>query len=175
MKPLYGDKIELMYTDTDSFVYFIETDDLYKDMYEHKDIFDLSDVQIEEYKDNSNKKVVGKMKDETGMIPVIEWIALKPKLYSFLIEGDDKMHVKCKGITRGVSKKLKHEQFRNCLHTNKILHQDQVRIQMFKRHVYTLYSEKVALSNYDDKMYRLNNYEAYSYGHYMIDSLRGGL
>ena len=35
-----------------------------------------------------------------------------------------------------------------------------MRIMMFRRHVYTLKCNKVALSNFDDKMYRTSNYEA---------------
>ena len=58
--------------------------------------------------------------------------------------------------------------FTECARNCKDVDIKQVRIQMFKRQVYTLETRKKGLSNYDDKMYRLNNYEAYSYGHYKI-------
>ena len=45
MKPMYGDNIELLYTDTDSLVYNIKTDDLFKDMAEHDDYFDFSEYK----------------------------------------------------------------------------------------------------------------------------------
>ena len=32
LKPKYGDKVRLAYTDTDSFVLYIETDDIYEDL-----------------------------------------------------------------------------------------------------------------------------------------------
>ena len=32
LKPMYGDKIRLCYTDTDSFIMYIKTDDFYKDI-----------------------------------------------------------------------------------------------------------------------------------------------
>jgi hypothetical protein len=168
MKEKYGDKCELIYTDTDSLVYDIKTDDLYSEMFEMKEYFDLSDVKIDKFKSNENKKVVGKFKDESNMIPITEFVALKPKLYSFLVHGENKKHLKAKGITRGAQKDMKHEMFTECARNCKDVDIKQVRIQMFKRQVYTLETSKKGLSNYDDKMYRLNNYEGYSYGHYKI-------
>eukprot|EP00760_Papus_ankaliazontas_P009483 PhM_4_TR14086/c5_g1_i4/m.107049 len=49
MQPKYNDKMELIYTDTDSFVFNIETDDLFKDMWENKHLFDLSDSKQSNY------------------------------------------------------------------------------------------------------------------------------
>ena len=37
------------------------------------------------YYDDSNKEVVGKMKDETCGVAIEEFVGLKPKMYSFLI------------------------------------------------------------------------------------------
>lgn len=67
LKKQYGDKCELLYTDTDSFLLEIETEDIYKDMAAERDLYDTSDYP----KDNplystANKKVLGKMKDECG-------------------------------------------------------------------------------------------------------------
>jgi hypothetical protein len=142
MKKKYGDKCELIYTDTDSFVYDIKTEDLYKEMYEMKEFFDLSDVKIDKFKTNENKKVIGKFKDETEMMPIVEFVALKPKLYSFKVHDEDKKHLKAKGITRGAQKDINHEMFNECS-TNCIdVDMPQVRIQMLKRQVYTLETVK---------------------------------
>jgi hypothetical protein len=161
----YGNKAELIYTDTDSFVYDVKTEDLYKDMYEDKDKFDLHEVSISKFQSNDNKKVVGKFKCETNMRPITEFVALKPKLYSFLILGDDKTHSKAKGVTKTSQKDIKHEDYKRCLETNMDQNIEQIRIQTFKRHVYTIKQNKKALSNYEDKMYRYDAYRAYSYGH----------
>ena len=47
------------------------------------------------YYDNSNKLVVGKMKDETAGIAIEEFVGLKPKMYSYLV-NDDSEHKKQK-------------------------------------------------------------------------------
>ena len=44
---------------------------------------------------NSNKLVVGKMKDETAGIAIEEFVELKPKMYSYLV-NDDSEHKKQK-------------------------------------------------------------------------------
>ena len=56
LKVKYGDKIKLIYTDTDSFVIEVETDDIYKDMYEDRHLYDFSDYP----KDHPNYNVVNK-------------------------------------------------------------------------------------------------------------------
>ena len=38
----YGDKVHLLFTDTDSLMIEVETEDFYKDMFDHKEWFDLS-------------------------------------------------------------------------------------------------------------------------------------
>ena len=43
MKPRYNENIELLMTDTDSLVYCVHTEDFYKDMYEMKMHFDMSE------------------------------------------------------------------------------------------------------------------------------------
>ena len=101
LKNKHNDKVELIYTDTDSFIIEVETDDIYKDMYENKNQYDFS-----EYPENhpnfdmSNKKVLGKFKDELKSKIITEFIALKPKMYGFefidntLIKNENK----CKGV-----------------------------------------------------------------------------
>ena len=68
-KPEYGDKIELCYTDTDSFILHIKTEDFYEDI--NNDVeewFDTSNYEIDRLLliTNKNKKVLGKFKDELG-------------------------------------------------------------------------------------------------------------
>ena len=76
LKKQYGEKCELLYTDTDSLLLEIETEDFYKDMEEKKDLYDTSDYPKEHpLHSNTNKKVLGKMKDEGAGIPIAECVS----------------------------------------------------------------------------------------------------
>ena len=84
----YGDKAELLMTDTDSLVYHIQTDDFYKDI--NKDVkkwFDTSNYPENHpsgIKTGVNKKENGKIKDEAGGLTIDEFIGLCAKLLMLL-------------------------------------------------------------------------------------------
>ena len=67
LQPMYKDKIELCYMDTDSFIIYVETDDFYKDI--SSDVnkwFDASNYSKDinrSLEKGKNKKVIGKFKD----------------------------------------------------------------------------------------------------------------
>lgn len=85
IKQKYGEKARLLFTDTDSLTYEIEADVVYKDFWNDKNKFDNSDYpEDSSYSDKSNKKVNGKSKDESGGIPVTEFIGLRSKMYSYI-------------------------------------------------------------------------------------------
>ena len=87
LKPMYGERIKLVYTDTDSFVIHIETDDLYEDLKQISDYMDFSDYPKDHPNyDTTNRKVLGKFKDEMNGNIITEFIALKPKMYAFKVE-----------------------------------------------------------------------------------------
>ena len=68
IKQKYGDKAKLLFTDTDSFMYEIQTEDFYKDISEDvKNRFDASDYPPNHpsgIPSGFNKKVLGMFKDE---------------------------------------------------------------------------------------------------------------
>ena len=84
MKPKYGDNIRMVYTDTDSFVFHTRTDDIYQDLQEINDEMDFSgyDKNHKCY-DATNKKVLGKFKDECEGKFMTGFIGLRPKCYAF--------------------------------------------------------------------------------------------
>ena len=52
-------------------------------------MFDLSNYSTKStYHNDSNKLVIGKIKDETCSVAIREFAGLKPKMYSFLIEDN---------------------------------------------------------------------------------------
>ena len=84
LKEKYNDKIQLIYTDTDSFVIEMNTDDIYKDMFENKDLYDFFEYPTDHHNYSlTNKKVLGKFKDELNSKLITELCALKPKMYFY--------------------------------------------------------------------------------------------
>ena len=69
-------------------MYETETEDVWEDFSSNKDIFDYSNYSSKsKYYDNSNKLAIGNMKDETGSVAIEEFVGLKPKMYSFLVDN----------------------------------------------------------------------------------------
>ena len=67
----------------------IKIEDVYKDFGSNKEIFDFSNYSTKsKYYADSNKFVIGKMKDETGGVATEQFIGLKPKMYSFLVDDN---------------------------------------------------------------------------------------
>ena len=74
---------ELLFADTDSLTYEIKSKDVYEEFFKQKDLFDFSNYSKDSKLFNeTNKKVIGKMKDEFGGIIIIEFVGLKSKMYS---------------------------------------------------------------------------------------------
>ena len=81
MKKKYDDKIKLFYTDTDSFIFQIETEALYNGFGDMKGHMDFSGYgKSHPCYDNTNKEVLGKFKDEHDGKIFTLYIGLKPKM-----------------------------------------------------------------------------------------------
>ncbi|KAL9984486.1 hypothetical protein ACROYT_G006784, partial [Oculina patagonica] len=142
LKKKYGENIELLYTDTDSLLLEVKTEDFYEDMLEDKESYDTSNYPLEHRLfSTKNKKVLGKMKDECAVVeedevekdgkmveikyPVLftisESVCLRPKMYS----------LDCKKICVFSSKKKKNEKnikkakgVKECVTKKKINHEN---------------------------------------------------
>ena len=74
---------ELLLTDTDSLTYEIKSENVYEEFFKWKDLFDFSNYSKDsEFFDDTNKKVIGKMRDEYGEVIIDQFIGLKSKMYS---------------------------------------------------------------------------------------------
>ena len=89
-------------------MYEIKTEDVYKDF--SKDFSNYSPKS--KYYDDSNKLVVGKMKEETGAVTIKEFVKLEQKLYSFFADGRSE-HKKAKGVNKNVVETISHSEFRD--------------------------------------------------------------
>ena len=100
IKNKYGNKTRLLSPDTDTLMYEIKTEDVYEDFSKDIDMFDFSNYSAKsKYYDNSSKLVVGKMKDETAGVAMEEFVGLKPKMYSYLVD-DNSEHKKAKSVNK---------------------------------------------------------------------------
>ena len=89
IKKKYNNRARLLFTDTDSLTYEIEAEDVYKDFWNDKDMFDNSDYpESSPYHCNVNKKIIGKFKDEACGILITEFIGLKSKMYSYIKDNE---------------------------------------------------------------------------------------
>ena len=105
IKSKYGDKAKLLFTDTDSLTYEIETKDVYRDFWNDKDRFDNSDYpENSPYFNKTNKKVIGKFKDEAAGVLVVEFVGLRSKMYSY-IKDNNKGGKTAKGIKKCIIKR----------------------------------------------------------------------
>ena len=78
IKKNYENKAKLLFTDTDSLTYEIEAKDVYQDFWKDKEMFDNSDYNENSlFFDKTNKKVIGKFKDEAAGIPITEFVGLR--------------------------------------------------------------------------------------------------
>jgi hypothetical protein len=177
IKAKYGDKAKLLFTDTDSLAYHIETNDLYQDMYDNKEEFDLSnyidkDKNERKFYCDKNKAIIGKFKDETAGVPITEFVGLASKTYS-LKTDDGKQKATAKGVKKCVKdKELKHELYKNIALGIDEKHQhivSQYNFKSEKHEIYTTKTTKIGLSSFDDKRFILDGVNSLSYGHYKIN------
>ena len=148
-------KAKLLFTDTDSLMYQIETDDFYKDILSDiKARFDTSDYPPNHKSGiltGVNKKVIGFFKDEVGGKQITHFVGLRPKLYSFKVEESSTTR-KCKGVKKAVvKKKIEFEDYVRCLFTGEKQMRSMNIIRSENHEIFSKEVNKVALSGEDDK------------------------
>ena len=168
MKPKYDNKVKLSYTDTDSFIINIKTNDFYEDIASDvENRFDTSNYEVNRpLPMGKNKNVIGLMKDELGGKVIAEFATLRPKTYSFLTD-DDKEDKKAKGTKKCVIKKMiKFNDYKKCLLNDEVIFKSQQRFISKKHDVYTENINKIALSSNDDKrIVSSDKITSYPYGY----------
>ena len=162
------DNYKLLFSDTDSFCYHLETKNIYEDMYNDRHLFDLSNYsKHSKYFSEDNKKVIGKFKDEFAGETVIEFVGLRPKLYSILSEKDNKKAIK--GVKTSISKNITHENYKQCLFSKYQLNVDYNILKNYHHSISIKKQTKIALSAFDDKRYVLKEgIYTLAYGHYDV-------
>ena len=172
VKAKYGTKAKLLFTDTDSLTYFVETEDIYRDMLMESDLYDFSAYPpTHPCFSLLNKKALGKMKDEFHSVPLLEFVGLRSKMYS-LTDGTHEKKT-AKGIQRIVTEKcLSHQLYKDCLFEMNVEYAQMRRIGSRNHQLYSIIVNKKALSPFDDKRFILDNgVDTLAHGHYRIDSI----
>ena len=170
LKPKYGDKIRLCFTDTDSLICHIETPDLHDDMAENAHWFDTSNFRPEHpLFSMMNKRVLGKFKSETADHAPFEFCGLRSKMYSLYTPSSDSTNSyrKAKGVPKSyVKKNVRHEDYLRVLNQRS---QTSCKFRSFRSHrhvVTTREMTKKCLSCIDDKRFLLDdNIHSLAYGH----------
>ena len=171
IKKALGDKAQLLFTDTDSLMYHIRGVNPYEKFWaDRAEFFDFASfAKDHKYFDAQNNKVIGKFKDEACDYQVTEFVGLRPKMYSFLLNRPDQpeKHV-AKGIQYAIAKKLKHAAYLDQLKNPHENRQANRRIGAKLHQLYSIKTEKRGLCAFDDKRVLLEDGISTAYGHFRI-------
>ena len=149
----------MLFTDIDSPTYEIKSEGVYQEFFKHKDLFDFSNYP----KDSkifyeANKKVIGKIKDESEGKIIDEFVGLKSKLYTMKnIDGKKSRTAKKSKTAKGVKIATDINEFKDNLSKKKVLRHTMRRIQGKKHKMGSYEIYKISLSFFDDKRFVLNN------------------
>ena len=184
MKPKYGGNLKQHYLDTDSLVYHIKTEDFYEDIAQDVNaIFDTSRYSKKDARPlpiGLNKKVIRLMKDELRGKIMTEFVALRPKLYTYrkLNSVEDK---RCKGIKKCMVKEtLDFDDYKKCLFDpadlemgkEESIYRSQLMFRNKKHEVHTVKVNKVALNRDDDKrVVQTDGVNTLARGHYSLSHI----
>ena len=166
LKIKYGNNVNLIYTDTDSFILKIFTDDVYEDMKNDNHLFDFSEYPKNHKCYNvKNKKKLGIFKDEKHGKILTEFCSLKPKMYSFeFIENNSiKNENKHEGVK--ISVDIFHNDYKKCLYNEEILYKEFYNLQLNKQNIYLDKIKKIALNPFESKRYWIDNINSLPYGY----------
>ena len=155
IKPKYGDKARLCYMDTDSFVIHIKTEGFYKDIADDVERwFDTSNYDEKDERPiptGKNKKVIGLFKNELGGKIMIEFCALRAKVYAYRLD-DETEKKKTKGTKKCIVKsEITFKNHMDSLFNDEVIIKSQQRFRSDHHRVYTEEVNKIALSSNDDK------------------------
>ena len=172
------EKLKVLYTDTDSLIYEIETEDIFADTAEDVEKwFDTSGYAKDHpaagigFPVGKNKNVPGVFKDECGGSMIAEFAELKAKSYSVLMD-EGSVTKRCKGVKKNVIKKeIMHEDFKTTLFSGGKMIRNQNLIRSRGHNIFTERMKKIALSADDDKRVVLEDgVSTFALGHWRLDS-----
>jgi hypothetical protein len=183
LKSKYGDNLTMCFTDTDSLLVRIQTEDIWKDFRSLANYLDISDYSEEhilfdcqeknkllDYK-HENKKRPGTFSDEMNGEVLTEMVGLRSKMYSLQsISGVPKK--RAKGVPKHIVKNsLSHDSYLECLRVRNRMSYRSNYIKSKNHQINTIRQKRIGLSPYDDKRYILDDgITTMAYGHYVLET-----
>ena len=143
---------ELLLTETDSLTYEIKSKDVYEELFKHKHLFEFSNYPKDsKFFDKTNKKVIGKMKDEPEGKMNDEFVGLKSKRCSIKNDGKES------NTTKGVNIATEFKEFKDILFNKKVVRHKMKRTESKKHKIGTYEINKISLSRFDGKRFVLDD------------------
>lgn len=180
MQKKYEENLTLLYTDTDSLIYQVKTNDFYDDLKKDPlllNMFDTSDYCDKYDIECRNKKEIGKFKDESKTDLLIEFVGLRSKVYALKFysqntnDHNTSIIKKAKGVDHTALESITLDDYFTCLTKGSIKYCSIQRFRNIKHTIYSQTLEKVALCNEDTKRYLIpNSIKTYAWGSYLINS-----
>ena len=169
------EKVHILYSDTDSLILEIQTDDFFQDTApDVEKWFDTSGYPKDHFAVKNgfpvgkNKKVLGMFKDEAGGKIIREFVGLRAKCYSIQIK-EAKSIKKAKGTKKNVTKFISHQNFKDVLFGRDFPPLENVSLRSHSHEIYTETIRKVALSGEDDKrVVQKDGIQTLAIGHWRV-------
>ena len=148
--------MELVLTDTDSFILHVKNMERDEMLTKLEPIMDFSNYPTDSpFHSSKNKGKLGYFKDENAGTPLQEVIALKSKCY-LTRNARENEEAKCKGIDRKSQKHLTRRDYLNSLYLQEEMSTDVRNIQCVSGKLFTSRTRKIALCPFDDKRWIQN-------------------
>ena len=150
-----GNNSRLLFANTASLLYETKTKYVYEDFNKNKNLFNFSSYSTKsKFYDDSNKLVVGKMKNELAGVPIKEFVGLKPKMYSFLVDYSSE-HKRANSANKNNVATRSHNEY--ILLNQKRFRHSINKIQSNNHSIGNYKINKFSLLHFDDKTHIKNN------------------
>ena len=112
-------------------MYHVETKDVYADMFDDAHVFDCSDYPEDHPVFDKTNAHIGKFKDETKGVRILEFVGPKTKMYALRTE-DGKVKKNAKGVSRPVKRELGFEEYKATVFDQSTITKEMYSIRSFK-------------------------------------------
>ena len=152
----------MCYTDTESLILKIDTEDLYRDMALSKHLYDFSNYTNDHFiYSEENQGKLGTFKDECQSKPIEELVTLRAKMYAFVL-ADKAETVTAKGMK---TRNLRFQQYKQALINRTKTMSEMHVLRSYDYQIHMVKILKTGLSAFEDKRYHLDSVHSLSYGH----------